>query len=233
MAGTEATWCRNTELKGVFDALPESEKGSVHVLEGIIKTRVGINLPRRTLRVPKAYLRFFGNLRAKQYPNELAQFLAFLYARRTEVCTYLEIGVEHCGTFYTVDSYLRSVNPAFRSSTALDEAMEMCRFEEYEARYDCRFHQGRSADYVLREPVDLAFIDADHSYAGVSADFELVRRKARYVALHDVACVGVRGVEVKAFWDRIKGSHTHLEFLNRDPAIPGCLGIGVLLLGAC
>jgi hypothetical protein len=42
-------WCRNTELSGVFDALPEEERGRLPVLERIVKERVGLSLNRRTL----------------------------------------------------------------------------------------------------------------------------------------------------------------------------------------
>jgi len=95
----------------VFGALSEDEVRSVPVLERIIRERVGLRLNRRTLPIPEEYARYFGNLCAKQYPNELAQLLAFLYTQTDRVRSYLEIGVELCGTFYTVDSYLRSVSP--------------------------------------------------------------------------------------------------------------------------
>jgi hypothetical protein len=81
-------WVENTALKSIFDALSPSEIGSVDTLEEIIRTRVGIELNRRAIRVPREYLQFFGNLRSKQYPNELAQFLAFLYEKRHAINSY-------------------------------------------------------------------------------------------------------------------------------------------------
>ena len=96
-------WARAVELKAVFDALSQDEVYGIAVLAQIIKARVGLSLNRRTLPIPDGYLPYFGNLRCKQYPNELAQLLAFLYAQRDRIRSYLEIGVERCGTFYTVD----------------------------------------------------------------------------------------------------------------------------------
>ena len=232
MARPHTAWCRNTELKAAFDALPAGAKGDVGALEDIIRTRVGIDLDRRKFAVPASCLRYFGNLKAKQYPNELAQFLSFLHTKRTEIRSYLEIGAERCGTFYTVDSYLRSVNPEFQRSTAVDKAKRWCRFRAYQAAYDCRFVRMRSSNYVMDAPADLVLIDGDHSLTGVAADFRLVCGKARYVALHDTACVGLRYIQVKEFWEQVKGDYPHCEFLNQDADFPGCLGIGVLLVGA-
>lgn len=222
-------WLRNIEIKRLFDELPENEKFRIDTLERIIKNNIGINLNRRTLPIPEEYLRYYGNLKSKQYPNELAQFLAFLYTRKDQINTYMEIGAEHCGTFYTVDSYLRSVNPRFQRSIAIDIMRKPSNFEAYREQYNCEYLQIRSLDLKIKGTIDLVLIDGDHNYNAVKADFEKVKDNCKFVAFHDVACSNIRGVEVKRFWDWIKGCYEYYEFLNTDPTIHSCLGIGILI----
>jgi hypothetical protein len=222
-------WIKNIEIKRLFDELPDNEKPKVDILERIIKNNIGINLNRRTLPVPDEYLQYYGNLKSKQYPNELAQFLAFLHARKDQINTYLEIGVENCGTFYTVDSYLRSINPHFRKSIAIDKMREPSNFEAYKKRYHCEYLCMNSRELKIKNAIDLVFIDGDHSYNAVKADFEKVKDNCKFVAFHDVVCNNIRGVEVKHLWDNIKISYEYYEFLNSNPTILGRLGIGVLI----
>jgi cephalosporin hydroxylase len=94
---------------------------------------------------------------------------------------------------------------------------------------------------VLRgHPLDLLFIDGDHSHAGVKADFDnygpLVR-PAGLVAFHDIvpdfntrygtpttSCTG----GVPDFWQQIKSAHHTEEFIE-DPQQDG-YGIGIVHL---
>lgn len=223
-------WSKNVEIKQLFDKLSANEKLEISTLERIIKNNIGINLNKRTLYVPEEYLQFCGNLKAKQYPNELAQFLAFLHTKKEQIYTYLEIGVEKCGTFYTVDSYLRSINPHFRASVAVDRKGKPRNFNAYEAKYNCQFVRTDSAHLKIDDVMDLVFIDGDHRYAAVKADFEKVRDMCKFVAFHDIAYKHLSGIEVARFWDEAKRRHKHVEFLNVDPVMSGRAGIGVLEL---
>jgi predicted O-methyltransferase YrrM len=88
------------------------------------------------------------------------------------------------------------------------------------------------------QPVDFLFIDGDHSYAGVKADFELYAplvRKGGIIALHDIVAdhrtrfgrdTGCYAGEVHQFWSELKSTH-QVEELIDDPAQDG-FGIGVV-----
>ncbi|MGI0134786.1 MAG: class I SAM-dependent methyltransferase [Candidatus Micrarchaeaceae archaeon] len=78
--------------------------------------------------------------------------------------------------------------------------------------------------------LDVLFIDGDHSYAGVRQDFNmyapLVRRDG-LIAFHDIVVhPPSTKTEVSQFWNELKGSYEHKEFI-KDPA-QGWAGIGVL-----
>jgi predicted O-methyltransferase YrrM len=70
------------------------------------------------------------------------------------------------------------------------------------------------------EPLDVLFIDGDHSYDGVAADFELYRplvRPGGMIGLHDInadqdAAHAVSG-DVPRFWSELKGSYPTEELV--------------------
>lgn len=86
--------------------------------------------------------------------------------------------------------------------------------------------------------VDFLFIDGDHSYKGVKADFELYAplvRKGGIIALHDIVSdhrtrygrdTGCYAGEVYRFWDELKARYRCEELVD-DPDQDG-FGIGVV-----
>src|SRR6266853_5522445 len=68
--------------------------------------------------------------------------------------------------------------------------------------------------------LDFLFIDGDHTYDGVRADFEMYAplvRSGGIVAFHDIAKHPQEtGCEVDRFWNEIKLAYRHLEIVN-DP----------------
>lgn len=79
--------------------------------------------------------------------------------------------------------------------------------------------------------LDFLFIDGDHSYDGVSKDFEHYVpfvRTGGLIALHDIIRREPEPeIEVWRFWDEIKGSFRHEEFIDRSPE-RRTIGLGLL-----
>jgi predicted O-methyltransferase YrrM len=76
-------------------------------------------------------------------------------------------------------------------------------------------------------PLDFLFIDGDHEYEGVKADFELHSRAVRpggIVAFHDIAMKPPCGVP--PLWEELKSRYRHQEIVHERG--PKSMGIGVL-----
>lgn len=70
-----------------------------------------------------------------------------------------------------------------------------------------------------RRKIDLLYVDADHSYAGVKQDFETYSRLVRVggmIALHDIVeNPSNENIEVSTFWNEIKDAFKHREFIDK------------------
>lgn len=228
---------KNIELLEYLKTCTDEQLSDVDFLEDMMKTKIGIALNQRTLGFPDSYFAYFGGLHAKQYPNEFAQYLAWLYklVKRKHIKNYLCIGPEKGGEFFTVDSFFRRLNPNFEKSVCTDigEVILRHQFAEYNEINPVEFIHANSHDLtwddIPFDTVDYCFIDGDHSYNGVKLDFEMVKDHCRYIAFHDIACT-LRGIDVKRFWDEIKGDYPHWEFHNTDPNLKEPVGIGVIKL---
>jgi predicted O-methyltransferase YrrM len=104
-------------------------------------------------------------------------------------------------------------------------------------RCDVVFGPSQSArvigEVTRQGPYDAIFIDADHRYDAVAADWETYRPLGRLVAFHDIAGVGIVdqrtgfAVEVPRLWQEIKAQYRHQEIVAPDSQ----LGIGVVYPG--
>jgi hypothetical protein len=200
--------------------------------------------PSRSLRAYRIARRAC-TLRAVQKIREFAPFLAFLLGR--ELRAVVEIGADQGGTFYawcqvaTTDALIVGIDLPGGEGGQFTEniAATMGSYKRLSQRAETIL--GDSHDPATKaklerilegRPIDLLFIDGDHSYQGVKQDFEMYAPLANLVALHDVlphpdfpAC------QVDQLWAEIKGTHRTREFLdpedNRGWGQWG--GIGVVL----
>jgi hypothetical protein len=226
---------KHTEVLSYLNTCTDEQLQDLNFLEDFMKTKIGINLNKKALGIPVEYYKFLGNLKAKQYPNEFAQYLQWIYnlCKETEINNYMCIGPERGGEFYTVDSFLRRLNPNFTNSVAYDNHDNMYKFDQYKAIHSAEFvvadSQKMTWDDVPFETVDLCFIDGDHSYIGVKHDFEMVKDHCKYIVLHDIhLTINPTRIQVNKFWDEIKTEYPHWEFSNKDPLLKIPVGIGVL-----
>lgn len=78
-------------------------------------------------------------------------------------------------------------------------------------------------------PIDLVFIDGDHSYAGVRRDFEINRKyRHRFLAFHDITGSNHCTLGVRDFWNELDGHKVeilrpHTEIGSLVPT----MGIGI------
>ena len=226
----------DTSPLALIDELPESALTDPAQLEQRL-WELGVNAEIAHVVPPERRAGVGEGLRFTQFPNQFAPYLVAI--GRLGVRSYMEIGVDHGGTFLITTTYLSRFQRLERA-TAVD------RFEIPTLRTQpgpasttdvlrCESTSREVARYVAEHaPFDLVLIDGDHSEQGVRRDFELVRPHARAIALHDI--VGENTPGVRAVWAAIRREHAaeyelH-EFTDQYPetlaAIGGtALGIGL------
>jgi predicted O-methyltransferase YrrM len=179
------------------------------------------------------------------YPFQVAEeFVPLLEeVRRLNPQTVLEIGTHRGGTLYL---WARLARPdAILVSIDLPGGKFGGGYSPFRAPIYRRFAQERQKLHLMRanshsestleetnrllsgRPIDLLFIDGDHTHQGVKRDWEMYSplvRSGGLVVFHDVA--GNYGeTQVKAFWDTIKASYAHKEYMTHPERL---YGIGVL-----
>jgi cephalosporin hydroxylase len=162
--------------------------------------------------------------RAIQKEGELAGFLAVLMELEPEVV--VEIGADAGGTLYAWQQL-----PSVRRVIAID--LPSGPYSSGESRlneHGCEVIYGNShdpatverlVDLLAGDRVDCLFIDGDHSYAGVKADWELYAPMVRLggiVAFHDICPhTGIQiywdgrpvDVDVDLFWRQLQLDSGH------------------------
>jgi predicted O-methyltransferase YrrM len=188
-----------------------------------------------TLRVAMTAIRLH---HALQKPLELIAYLRFVRARRIE--RVLEIGALWGGMVFA--------HAAVASSSAHLIAIDKFPRESADAmtarlralvrpsqRVTCLWqdsHEPATAAGVraaLDGPLDLLFLDGDHSADGIARDFALYEplvRSGGLIALHDIDAR--TNDDVPAFWRATRERYEHIEIVDRRHAPQG-LGVGILI----
>ena len=171
---------------------------------------------------------------------QLGKLLKELAPRRT-----LEIGTNYGGTLFLLctvsapEAKIISVDlpfgpfgggyparkiPIFRQFPKSGQELHLIRADS---------HREETKERLLRllrgERLDFLFIDADHTYEGVSRDFEMYAplvRSGGMIAFHDIV-THKQGTscEVEKFWNEVKQKYPHREFVER--LTPGTMPVAV------
>lgn len=191
------------------------------------------------------YNKSFSGLTPVQLQDEFSPLLHLIAG--LDINSYLEVGVGRGDTFHEVSSVLPKGSlcvavdkPASAwgfsdSQKMLERAVADVKANGREAHLIIGCSQDASVVAQAKDfgEFDLVFIDGDHTYEGVKADFDNYTEGARYVVLHDIAAPPIPNavgevIEVARFWDEIKTQYRYIEFIDNGAQYP--MGIGVLFM---
>lgn len=180
---------------------------------------------------------------SSQHPGEIIEFVEFVRDRRPR--TFVEIGTQSGGTNFLVGRAIDSIERIVAVDVWVRNRSRLRRYARPGVRFtpitgdsSSEATVGRVADALGGHPIDLLFIDGDHSLAGTLADLRLYRplvAPGGLIAFHDIVPderlrsgrVSDRYAgEVPLLWDKLRTQFPHHEFVA-DWAQEG-LGIGVI-----
>src|SRR5215217_6027727 len=159
-----------------------------------------------------------------QYPNQLAPYLSLF--SEIPVRRYLELGVQHGGTFVLSTEYFDRFH-AMEKAIAVDISRVRSgpayrRMQPRASFVTVDSGEPRFARMLEREgPFDLVLIDGDHSREAVRRDWETVRPHASVIAFHDI--VDSMSPGVAEVWADVRREHADAyefhEFTQQYPEV--------------
>jgi predicted O-methyltransferase YrrM len=177
-----------------------------------------------------------------QLRDEIAAFIEQIAARRPQAV--LEVGTEMGGTLFLLtlaaspDATIISVDMPVRGFGG---------YPRWKAAYFRRFALPSQQLHLLRanshsfatlqgvrallvnRPLDVLFIDGDHSYGGVRADWEMygpLVAPGGVVAFHDIVLhPPATGCDVHVFWQELKKEFSHQEIVADSRQSWGGIGM--------
>lgn len=168
---------------------------------------------------------------AIQKPEELAEFIALVEPLKPNVI--VEIGSYAGGTLSVWTTLAETVFAVDLPPTGIYAATGTA-----QQPHGARMVFGDSHDPLTRDtlraalngrPVDVLFIDGDHTYPGVKADWEMygpLVRPGGLIGFHDIVAHPAQpDIEVHKLWDEIRTPDA-IEIIR--PTQPPWGGIGVL-----
>ncbi len=223
---------KNIELIEQFKKMSESQLSDFKYLSDFIYNKVGLNLHVKNCEIKNhTEMTCWGGMGSKQYPDELAKFLVFIYDHKKEINSYCEIGPFQGGTFYTVDSFLRAINPDMGKSLAVDIRKTILQngFDVYKKEnLEVDFLHIDSLDFVPDQKYDLCLIDGNHAYDYVKHDYKNMIKYVKFLAIHDIKITKRPYDNVRKFWESLKNVKK-IELLNEDERFVMPVGIGVII----
>lgn len=174
-----------------------------------------------------------GRLAPLQNRAEIGALLELLAAEQPQVV--VEIGTYAGGTLFfwsrvaAPDATLVAIDIGERLVRSLSPRAIFCRgFARAEQRIHTLFGRNsndpatrRRLERLLRgRKIDFLFIDGDHTYEGVRADFELFEdlvRPGGLIAFHDIVHPVDPETETAPFWNDFKAAHETTEIVEPSP----------------
>lgn len=165
---------------------------------------------------------------AMQKVRELAQFIAFLRGR--EIRNVLEIGGQYGGTMW-VWSQIATGRLICVDLFVLEGRMEHadCDFEMVVGNSHDPETRRLVVDALAGEQVDLLFIDGDHRYDAVRADFDAYRglvAPGGVIGIHDTHHRVMEDHDMPRFWREVSARCESFDIFDKTE---NWGGIGVLL----
>lgn len=193
-----------------------------------------VTLHFRNNREPKYFISPAGNHRGStqtiQEIHEWDFFLTYL-ENNLKINSFIEVGTAWGGSLYG----FAQISSPDATIITIDDNSKNCKFEDLQDKENKIREYGKPGQKmhfihmdshsqgcddkvksILGDSkVDFLFIDGDHSYDGVKADYQTYSKYVREggcIGFHDVA--GFQEQEgVKRHWDEIKGDYVHMEVL--------------------
>jgi predicted O-methyltransferase YrrM len=188
---------------------------------------------------------YFKKLEPRQNPFEIEELYNMVYSLAPK--RVLEIGTARGGTLYlwtqaaADDAIIISVDlpggefggaypacrkPFYRSFARANQKLHLLR---------CDSHEKETVEKVRElfghELIDFIFIDGDHSYDGVKADFRSygpLVRPGGIIGLHDIMYrPELPEIQVHRFWNEIRDRYDTREITGPDGSVPP-VGVGLI-----
>jgi cephalosporin hydroxylase len=175
-----------------------------------------------------------GGLRLWQYPKQFAPYLRRLL--EISPSSYLEIGVRHGGSFIITCEYLRRFK-RLRRCVAIDPYLSPAIEEYRNLRDEVVWVSDRSTSTAALEEFtsrrwDYVFVDGDHDFQAVWADYEIGSRHSKYIGFQNIVSDTCPGVA--RMWRKISSERPELvvfEMTDQYPEIQEHLQLTLMGLG--
>jgi predicted O-methyltransferase YrrM len=182
---------------------------------------------------------FKGNLEVQQIPEEYCKLLNFF--KNSKIESYLELGVANGGSFFTNSIFLQNTARtihcvdclAYKDAPHVQQTADKIlskvnKLKTLFPKKEFNFFNQSTDEFFLnnKRKYDCIFIDADHSYEGVTKDYlnslEFVKKDG-YLIFHDINNVHTG---VARCWNEVSTKHTIVDVYSH-PYVNNC-GIGII-----